>query len=238
MADRRRRRPLGRRRRQTIEAVTESYRIMRTNLLVAVRDIDRPTIMVTSALAGEGKTCTVANLAPALALAGQRVVVVDLDLRRPDIHRTLGLPNDRGAADVLRGDASLSDCLQYVGVEGEPGEASAGMYVLTGGSAGAEGGELIAGRNTSRLLDTVAEQSDLVLVDSPPVLAVADSLTLARMVSGVVLVIEAGRTPIPTVHQAKDALIRNQARMLGLVVSKVESRSGVAVADGYYSTAV
>ena len=190
--DPRRGRVFGRRRRQDLEAVTEAYRIMRTNLLVALSDVDRPTVMFTSAMAGEGKTCTVANLAPALALAGHRVVVVDLDLRRPDIHNAFGLRNERGVADILRNDAALSDCLQYVGVEGEPGESAAGMYVLTGGTPGKEGAELVAGRSTARMLDALADQSDIVLIDTPPVLSVADGLAIARVVSGVVLVVEAG----------------------------------------------
>jgi len=210
-------------RRQKVAAAAEAYRIMRTNLLVAISDIDRPTVMITSAMPGEGKTSTVANLAPALALAGQRIVVVDLDLRHPDLHNAFGLPNDHGVADVLRGDADLADCMTYVGVEGDRGEAATGMYVLTSGPTMSDGSELISGRRCARMLSALADQSDLVLIDSAPVLPVADTLSLARMVAGVVLVVEARRTPLPAIQQAKDSLIRNQARLLGVVVNKLQA---------------
>jgi capsular exopolysaccharide synthesis family protein len=201
----------------------EAYRIIRTNLMVALEGIDNPVVLFTSANEGEGKSSTVANLAPVMALASQRVVVVDVDLRNPDVHHAFGLPNERGFADVVRGDAELDECLQYVGLKTPDGEPERGLYVLTSGPPPANPAELLSSRRAARLFEALAGQADIVLVDSPPVLAVADSLVLARLVSGVVLVVEARRTPIPAIKQAKDALTRNQARLLGLVVSKVQA---------------
>jgi protein-tyrosine kinase len=214
-------------------SVTDAYRIMRTNLLAAVDDIERPTVMFTSATAGEGKTSTVVNLAPMLAVAGRRVVVVDLDLRHPEVHTALALPNERGVTDVLRGDASLVDCLKYVAVRGETGSSDQGLYVLTSGPLPPDPTELLGDHRAARMLEELAARSDIVLVDSPPVLPVADSLVLARLVSGTVLVVEARRTPLPVIQQAKDALIRNQARLLGVVVSKLRSYDAVSPDGGY-----
>jgi capsular exopolysaccharide synthesis family protein len=212
-------------------SVAEAYRILRANLTVAVSEIDRPIVLFTSALKGEGKTSTVANLAPLLAVAGMRVVVADLDLRHPRLHEVLGVGNARGATDVLRGTATLSDCLQYVVVKSED-EEERGIYVLTSGPLPPNPAELVGGRRAARTLEALAAQSDIVLVDSPPVLPVADSLTLARACTGVVLVVEARRTPIPAVSQAKDTLIRNQARLLGVVVSKLPRADARSLAYG------
>jgi capsular exopolysaccharide synthesis family protein len=215
-----------------LPSLAESYRIMRTNLLGAIADIERPTILFTSATAGEGKTSTITNLAPVLALTGSRVVVVDLDLRHPQLHRLLGLGNDRGATDVLRGEAALADCLQYVAVKSETGQPEQGMYVLTSGPVPSDPTELLADRRAARMLDALIAQSDVVLVDGPPVLPVADSLMLARTVAGVVLVVEARRTPLPTLQRAKDTLIRNQARLLGVVINKVRQQDAAALDGG------
>jgi protein-tyrosine kinase len=220
---------LRRRRRRGVQSepnspLAEAYRIMRTNLLVAVNDIERPSIVFTSALAGEGKTSTVANLAPTLAVLGHRVVVVDFDLRNPALHTAFGVPNDRGVADVLRGNASLEDCTQYVGVWGGAGQPDRGLYLVTSGPVPRNPAELVGSRRAAGLIEVLSEQADLVLIDSPPVLTAADTLSLARIASGVVLVVEARKTPVPVVQQAKDALIRNQARLLGVVVSKIQQQ--------------
>lgn len=209
---------------------------MRTNLLVAIQDIDRPVIVITSARPAEGKTSTLANLAPIVALAGHRVIAVDFDLRYPDLHAAMDIPNDRGVADVLRGDAALEDCMKYVEVAGPtPGT---GLYVLPAGSATTDPAELIGSPRTPRLLEVLSEQADIVLMDAPPVLGFADTLILGRLATGVVLVVEARKTPVPVIQEAKDALIRNQARLLGLVVSKLDPRDASTLdgsSDYYYS---
>jgi capsular exopolysaccharide synthesis family protein len=216
-----RRRPAGRSSHASEQELDEAYRIIAANLQIATQEIDRPVVVFTSARKGEGKTSTIAKLAPLMARSGQRVIVADVDLRHPGLHQAFGLPNERGFADVLRGDARLEDCLQHLAIPSETGTDKI-LYALTAGTPGSNSGELLAGPRAARVLDVLAEQADIVLVDAPPVLPVADSLMLARSASGVVLVVEARRTPIPVVCQAKDALIRNQARILGVVISKVQ----------------
>ena len=213
----------------------EAYHILRANLLVAVANLERPTIVFTSARAGEGKTSTVVNLGRVMALAGQRVVLVDLDLRHPDIHRPFQLPNERGVSDVIRGRAGLEECLCYVEIEGSRDESDKperGLYVLTGGSVPENPSELLGTGRTGRLLEGLADQADLVLIDSAPVLPIADTLVLGRLVGGIVLVVEARQTPIPVVQHAKDALIRNQARLLGVVISKMHPQDAAAPEEG------
>ena len=200
----------------------EAYRILRSNLLVALQDLEGSTVLVTSAQAGEGKTVTSVNLARTLAMAGTRVVLVDFDLRHPDVHRWIGVPNELGVVDVLLGRARLEECLQYVEVGTGNDQSPRALYVLPTGRSTSNPAELLGGRRTAQLLEALAEQADVVLLDSPPVLPVADALVIGRMVTGAVLVVETRGTTIPVIQQAKDALTRSQTRLLGVIVNKVQ----------------
>lgn len=211
----------------------ESYRILRSNLLVALADLERPTVIITSAAAGEGKTRTTCNLAVALAAAGRRVMVVDLDLRHPDLHRQFGLPAEPGVSDVLLERAPLDETLHYVEVIDSDHQAPRALYVLTAGSPVSNPSELLGAGRSAKMLESLARSADVVLIDTPPVLLVADTLVIGRMVAGAVLVVETNRTPIPTLQQAKDTLIRNQTRLLGVVLNKFEPRAGEHFTYGY-----
>lgn len=205
----------------------ESFRILRANLSVALADLTRPSVVITSAEAGEGKTTACCHLASAFAAAGQRVILVDLDLRHPDAHRLLGTHNEFGASDVLLGQRSLQESLQYL----EPGIAfgteSAGLYFLAAGGAVVNPADVLAGGRTARLLESLAAQADIVLLDTPPVLPVADTLVIGRIASGAVLVTEGGRTGLESVEKAKGLLVRNHTRLFGVMINKFSGRDEV-----------
>jgi succinoglycan biosynthesis transport protein ExoP len=196
----------------------EAFRVLRSNLLVAIDDLANPVVVVTSAQEGEGKTTTSVGLARSLALAGPRVVLVDLDLRRPDAHRLLGADNVPGVAEVLQNRRELKDCLQFLPPpKGSP--SSRGLYFVPAGQATANPAELLATPRAGRLLEALATEADIVLLDSPPVLPVADALLIGRLAAGAVLVVESRRTPVQMVNRAKAALIRNRTRILGVVLN-------------------
>jgi capsular exopolysaccharide synthesis family protein len=201
----------------------EAYRVLRSNLSVVLAELERPTVLVTSAYPGEGKTATTVNLARSLALAGRRVILVDLDLRHPDVHRWVDTHNEYGVSDVLLERRSLSDSLQYIEVGRSMGRTPRALYILSTGTSVSNPAELLGTRRMAQLLDTLADQADVVLLDTPPVLPVADTLVIGRMVAGAILVVETRRTPVPAIQRAKDALIRNQTRLLGLVVNKMQT---------------
>jgi capsular exopolysaccharide synthesis family protein len=201
-------------------ASDEAFRVLRSNLLVAISDLANPVVLITSANAGEGKTTCCAGLAASLASIGQRIVVVDLDLRSPGLHRHFGAHNEVGVTSFLLGNAPLSECLQYI----EPPEGSEvkrPLYLLATGPMAVNPTELLTAERTRRLLGALSAQADVVLIDSPPVLPVADTLEIGRMAAGAVLVVEARRTEIGPAQRAKDALIQNQTRLLGLILNKV-----------------
>jgi capsular exopolysaccharide synthesis family protein len=199
----------------------EAFRVLRSNLLVTLSDLANPIVMVTSAQAGEGKTSTCAGLAVSLASIGRRIVVVDFDLRRPDLHHRFGANNDEGVSTFLLGHKPLADCLQYIALPPAPSGPSPGLYLLAAGPAVANPAELLSSQRIKRLLDSLASQADVVLVDTPPVLPIADTLEIGRRAAGAILVVEVRRTEIGAAQRAKDALIQNQTRLLGVIVNKV-----------------
>jgi protein-tyrosine kinase len=202
----------------------EAYRVVRSNLLVSLADYERPRIIVSSPHTGEGKTVTCTNLALSFARAGQRVLLVDLDLRHPDAHRLVGAHNRFGVSDLLLGTRNLEDCLQYLELPGADSQSARGMYFMGAGPPVRNPTELLGMARTAQMLDELGKQADLILIDAPPVLPVADMLVIGRIVSGVILVVEARRTTIPDVTKAKDLLIRNQIPVLGVILNKLRPR--------------
>jgi capsular exopolysaccharide synthesis family protein len=209
---------------------SEAFRVLRSNLEVSLDELERHSIMITSPSANEGKTLTAVNLAASMASTGRRVVLVDLDLRHPDVHLRVDAHNETGATDVLLGRLPLSDCLQFVSTEQGNG-ASRGFYVLPVGPAVSNPAELLATSRTARLVEALGANADIVLIDAPPVLPVADSLSLARLAGGVIVVVEAGRTTYPQMERAVQLLARSQARLLGMVLNR--ARDDVSYGYGY-----
>jgi capsular exopolysaccharide synthesis family protein len=207
-----------------LHTAQEAFRVLRSNLLVAIAELDNPSIVITSAAENEGKTSTSVAIAQSMAANGSHVVLVDLDLRDPDAHRLLGGHNGFGVSDVLLGQMALEECLQRVTVQvGESGQ-TAELRLLAAGPAVTNPTELLSSPQMGKLLDDLATTADIVFLDTAPVLSVADTLVIGRRAAGAVLVVEARHTPLPTVKRAKDALVRNQMRLLGVVLNKFDPK--------------
>lgn len=223
-----------------VPSFEEAFRVLRSNLTVALADMAKPTVVVTSANSGEGKTTACCQLGLAFAAAGQRVIVVDLDLRHAGAHRVLGGHNEFGASEVLLGHRSLQEALQYVEPIVSPDAEAAGLYFLAAGGWVDNPADVLAGGRTARLLESLSDQADIVLIDTPAVLPVADTLVVGRIASGALLVTEVGRTAMEAVEKAKDLLVRNHTRLLGVMINKYSRRSagdrsvGFAVAGGFH----
>jgi capsular exopolysaccharide synthesis family protein len=195
---------------------------------------------VTSANANEGKTLTCANLAFAFAAAGRRVVLVDLDFRHPNAHNVVRAHNEFGASEVLLGRMTAVDAMQYIDLVGVGGRPAGGFYFLATGLPGPNPAELLGSGRAVRLLEGLADQADLVLIDTPPVLPVADTLVIGRMCSGALLVTEARGTSVPNIQKVKELLLRNQTRLLGVILNKFQRRDatyGFGYGYGYGPTA-
>ncbi|MEU9173134.1 polysaccharide biosynthesis tyrosine autokinase [Streptomyces sp. NPDC048420] len=195
----------------------EAFRKLRTNLQFAQVD-DRPRIiMVTSSLPGEGKTNTSVNLALSLAEAGVSTCLVDADLRRPCVARTFGLVQDAGLTTVLIGQARAEDVMQQVGN---------GLSVLAGGAVPPNPTELLASARMNEILQDLAKKYEVVIVDTAPLLPVADTIGLAPLAQGTLLVVRASKTNRDQVRTAVEALDRVGGRVLGTVFNMAAAPKG------------
>jgi succinoglycan biosynthesis transport protein ExoP len=204
----------------------EAYRTLRTSVLVTAAQQGIKTLMVVSAVAGEGKTTTASNLAVVLAQADKRVVLISADLRRPRLHDYFGLPpSDRGLSEVLSGSRRPWEALRSGKVEN--------LWIMSSGKISEQPTELLQSEAMRELLTDQREVVDFILIDCPPVLAVADALVLVPMVDGVLYVADAQTTPRGAVLQARAQLDQVGAQIVGAVLNDVEGASGYAYYGQY-----
>lgn len=200
----------------------ESYRILRTNFQFSGLANPHATVLLTSPGPGEGKTTTLANLGVALAQAGKRVILVDTDLRRPRLHKLFGVAREPGFTNLLLNpEMDLDEVLVPVGTNG--------LRLLPSGILPPNPAEILSSPPVNRIIESLREDVDLVLFDSPPVLSVADTVLLSAALKNVVMIVAGGETRTGAAVQARDELLRTNARILGVVVNKMASRRG-----GYY----
>lgn len=210
-------RPLGSRQGKARSHREEAIRRLRTNLQYV--DVDHPVriVVVTSSMPGEGKTTTALDLSIAVARNGQRVLLLEGDLRRPRAVEVLGLVEGVGLTDVLVGDATFAEVVQTV--------PNQGVDVLACGPVPPNPAELLGSQQMEKLLLEQRDHYDLVVIDAPPLLAVTDAAVLARASDGTVLVVRSGRTKREEVRAAKAALDAVSARLLGVVLTMGQSTS-------------
>jgi non-specific protein-tyrosine kinase len=192
----------------------EAFRSLYINLSFSQQERALRSLVVTSPGPGEGKSITLANLAVVAAQMGQRVILVDGDLRQPQLNELFGLRNDTGLTNVVDGSSSTESALQAVA-------EVPGLRVLTSGPLPPSPTTVLASRRMGELADELAEQADLLLLDAPPVLTVSDASVLASRVNGVLLVLNAGQTKRENARRAKEALEKVNAHIVGVVLTNV-----------------
>ncbi|MDQ4133752.1 MAG: polysaccharide biosynthesis tyrosine autokinase [Actinomycetota bacterium] len=205
----------------------EAYRTLRTSIQFSAIDRTLRTLTITSPSAAEGKTTTTANLAVALARAGQRVVVVSCDLRRPRIHEFFGLANDVGFTSVVVGELPLSQALQDV-----PGEN--GLRLMGSGPLPPNPSELLASSRADEVLRALQAQHDMVLLDCSPVLPVTDAAVLSSKADGTLLVATVGTTTGKQAARAIELLRQVGAPVMGTVLNGVEPVGAYGYTYSYY----
>lgn len=209
--------------------ISEAYRLLRTNLQFLDLDTRPKSIVITSAVPGEGKTSTATNLAIALAQTGQRVLLVDADLRRPRAAKLLGLERSVGLTTVLVGRTKLEGSIQR--------HASSGIYVLASGPIPPNPTEVLQSRTAKALFEELGGLFDMVIIDAPPLLPVSDAAVTARDVDGAILVVRHGTTTREQLRQAAQRLVAVDAQLLGIAVNMTPKRSaddyGYAYGYGY-----
>ncbi|MFL5579542.1 MAG: polysaccharide biosynthesis tyrosine autokinase [Gemmatimonadaceae bacterium] len=195
---------------------SEAYRVVRTNLRFSGDAEQLRTLVVTSAAPSEGKTLTAANLAVTFAREGRRVLLVDCDVRRARLHDLFGVPRRPGLSELVR-DPAARPAAAAIRATSVPG-----LHLLPAGVADAHASEPLAADGVFRLLGSLADEYDLLLLDAPPVLAMADALALAGLADGVLLVVRAGHTERAAAQDALHRLAAVRAHVIGAVLTDSE----------------
>lgn len=203
--------------------MAESYRALRTSLLLSNLGAPPKVIVVTSALPQEGKTTTSINTAVVLAQKGVRVLLIDADLRRPSIHKTLGMGPHSGLSNVLTGSMPLEQAITQSSI-------LPNLFVLPAGTPPPNPAELLASSNMRDVLNELREHYDHIVVDTPPSLSVTDAVVLSPRADAVVLVIRSGQTTKQALRRSRDILLQVNAKVVGVLLNAVDLSSP----DYYY----
>jgi capsular exopolysaccharide synthesis family protein len=194
--------------------ISEQYKTIRTNINFSSVDREIRSILVTSAGPGEGKSTTAANLAVVFAQQGKKVLLVDSDMRKPTAHYTFNLTNTFGLTTVLTKQHTLSEVTNPSDVEN--------LSILTCGPVPPNPAELMSSRAMEQFLVEAYQAYDMLIFDTPPILAVTDAQVLANQVDGTVLVVSSGTTEIDSAVKAKDMLSSTKGKLLGVVLNNRE----------------
>lgn len=208
---------------QSLQA--EAYRGLRTNLQFMSLTDGHQSVLFTSTLPGEGKSSSAINLAHVVAQAGNRVLLIDADLRRPSIASYLGLEGGAGLTSVLIGEASLADVAQPLETEG--------LEVLASGPIPPNPSELLGSKQMQELLEKASVAYDFVVIDTAPLGAVTDAVVLSHHVGGTVVIAQSERVRRPQLEQSLEKLDAVEARILGVVLNRVHGGSSNTYA--YYT---
>ena len=207
-------------------SIVEAYSSVRTSLMMASSHGFPKSLMFTSSQQGEGKSSSCFATAVSLSRIGKRVMVVDLDLRRPNQHHLIGLKNDRGMSDLLSQNASLTDVIQTTEYEN--------ISFISSGPIPPNPTELMATDYAVDLMKELESKYDIVLVDSPPLLGLADAVVIGSMVEASLFVVEANRNPTVTVRAAIKRLQQGGARLTGVLLSKFDPKDAGYSSDYAY----
>jgi polysaccharide biosynthesis transport protein len=203
--------------------MAESYRALRTSLLLSNLGAPPKVIMVTSARPQEGKTTTSINTAIVLSQKGVRVLLIDADLRRPSVHKTLGMGPRSGLSNVLTGSATLQQTIT-------PAPMLPNLFILPAGTPPPNPAELLASAHMRDLLTELREQFDHIVIDTPPTLSVTDAVVLSPRADATILVIRSGQTTKQALRRARDILTQVNAHVAGVLLNAVDLTSP----DYYY----
>jgi capsular exopolysaccharide synthesis family protein len=190
--------------------ISEQFKTIRTNIQFS-SDLGIRTIVVTSSGPGEGKSTTVANLAVVFAQQGKKTLLLDCDMRKPTVHYTFHVENQRGLTSYLTKRNELDQCIQETEVEN--------LSIMTTGPIPPNPAELLSSQTMKDMLNKALEDFDMILIDTPPVLAVTDAQILANQCDGTILVIKSGETPIDAAIKSKELLLAANGKLLGTVLN-------------------
>jgi len=191
----------------------EAFRTLRTNIQFSSLDKELKSIVVTSSGSGEGKSTVMSNLAITMAESGMKIILVDCDLRKPSIHKKMGITNSVGLTNVLVQGVKKEECVVKTTVNN--------LFILTSGPIPPNPAELLGSKKMRDFIEELKGEFDLVLIDAPPVLAVTDAQILSTIVDGVIFVASYGEAQKNALVDAKHLIDKVGGKILGIVFNKV-----------------
>ncbi|NQS98817.1 MAG: polysaccharide biosynthesis tyrosine autokinase [candidate division Zixibacteria bacterium] len=191
--------------------ITEAYRALRTNIQFSVLDNPMKVILISSSATKEGKSTTTANLAITMAQAGTRTLIIDCDLRRPTMHALFGMERKVGLTNILTGELKFENAVKSTDVDN--------LYLITAGDIPPNPAELMASKPIEAVLDRARKEFDMVLLDSPPIIAVTDAVIISTRVDGIILIVSSGFVNKREVTRAVGLLESVNARILGVLIN-------------------
>lgn len=195
----------------------EAFRTLRTNIQFSSLDDEIRTLVVTSTQPGEGKSTVISNLGIAMAQSGKKVLLMDCDLRKPTVHKKLGISNQDGLTTLLAREKKLEEVAQATDINN--------FYVLTSGPIPPNPAELLGSKKMKNFINELHGYFDFILLDAPPVLAVTDAQVLSTYCDGVVFVASYGQAEKQAVVRAKELIDKVGGKILGVVINKVPENS-------------
>ena len=204
---------------KTNPEVAESYETLLSSLHFLNSTQPLKSFLVTSTQPSEGKTTVTVNLALTMALARKNVLIIDADLRKPRIHHIFDLPNRRGLVDLMVGQCSMKKGLQHLTIPGQESQTKQTLHVLTSGQVVSNFFNMTDFPKLKESLEQSGNEYDMILFDSPPILAKNDSLYLASMVDGIIFVLRTGNVTEKEARKAKERLEQAGGRVVGIVMN-------------------
>lgn len=198
-------------------AVKEAYKLTRTNVLFSLAEEGGKCIAITSAFAAEGKTTTATNMSLSFVQLKKKTLLIDADMRKPQIHNMFGVDNQVGLSNVLGGFAAPDEAIHKL---------ESGLHVMTAGHIPPNPVELLGSVRMKSLLETLSKEYEYIFIDTPPMNVVSDAIVLSDNLSGVVMVVRQNQSKHPHLEGALSRLNFAKAKVLGIVLTGVTSRSG------------
>ena len=199
-------------------SVKEAYKALRTNIIYSVAQNEHNIITISSPEAGVGRTVSTLNTAISFAQMDKRVLIIDADLRRPQIHTLLDMDNQIGLTNIIVGANSIPEAIKY--------NKTYNLDVLTSGKKAPNPTELLASSNMKELLQELSAHYDYIFIDTPPVMAVSDAIVVSKLATGMILTVKEGQTGYSTIKEALATLNLVDVKVLGMLLTndKVETK--------------
>jgi capsular exopolysaccharide synthesis family protein len=192
---------------------TEAFRNVRGNLLLATGDETPKVVQISSSVHSEGKTTFAVNFAATMAMAGEKVLLIDGDMRKPRIHKVFNMTNGQGLSNLLAHQAELDGLIKPTGISN--------LSIIISGPVSPNPGELLASKTMREALETLKGRYDRIIIDCPPMLGIVDAFLLSPLTDGIIIVVRSGRTGKDLIQKAAKNLENVKARVLGVVLNDV-----------------